>query len=105
VDNTRKTFEAQLKPMLETISYTGNDVENYDELTVRTFKTVESAKTALSEQIHFMEQGLKKIEEDPGILNIPVGKKLILSVLKRGLRDTKKELLGDVDKIFERYSK
>ncbi|MHA1791789.1 MAG: hypothetical protein ACTSVI_04030 [Promethearchaeota archaeon] len=103
VENVKKTFRAQLEPLIKTLIYEGKEVRNYDELVVKTFKTREEARKVLSKQIQLMEDGFKKIESDPNILNIAVGKNLILRVIKKGIADTKEELLGGVDDIFDTY--
>jgi len=101
-NNTRETFKNQVIPLVEMLKCIDN-AENYEELSVKTFKTPENARKALSMQLNSMEQGLKKIEEDISILNIPIGKELILRILKKGFNDTKQELIGDIDLIFNKY--
>nr|MDO8116722.1 hypothetical protein [Candidatus Sigynarchaeota archaeon] len=78
------------------------DVKNYDDLARDAFQSVEKAKEVLYEQINFMEIGIQKIASDTSILNIPAGKDLILRVLQRGIKDTKEELLKNVDDAFSR---
>jgi hypothetical protein len=68
---------------------------------IATYKTIENARTALNEQIIHMEKGIEKIQSDPNVMEIPVGKELITRVLVRGMKDTKAELLAGVDIVFK----
>jgi hypothetical protein len=61
------------------------------------YQDPELAMQILSDQLKYMELGIEKIAADPSILNIVVGRDLILRVLKRGMKDTKDELLADLD--------
>ncbi|MHA1680595.1 MAG: hypothetical protein ACTSUE_06270 [Promethearchaeota archaeon] len=103
VEITKAQFHAQLEPMVTTLLYDGDGVNNYDELMVRTFVTAEEAKRVLGLQILQMELGLEILESDPSVLDVPVGRNLIMRVIRRGLYDQKEELLGDVDEIFRQY--
>ncbi|MHA1338544.1 MAG: hypothetical protein ACTSRZ_02965 [Promethearchaeota archaeon] len=102
-ENTRETFKYQVKPLIDMLKCM-DEARNYEELSVKTFKTADNARKALSMQLDSMERGLKKIEEDISILNIPAGRDLILKILKKGFKDTKQELIGDIDIIFGKYS-
>ena len=79
-------------------------ITTYDDLMIACYQDPEVAGQILSDQIKFMEMGLEKIEADPSILNIVIGRDLILHVLKRGMKDTKEELLTNVDVIFKARS-
>nr|MDO8087491.1 hypothetical protein [Candidatus Sigynarchaeum springense] len=101
VDNVRNTFMAQVKHMIEALKCEAPDVKTYDELMIATYKTRENARAALQEQIQNMEMGIEKIQSDPSIMDIAIGKDLITRVLVRGMKDTKAELLETVDEVFK----
>lgn len=101
VENVKNTFRAQVKHMVQALSCEAPDVKTYDELMIATYKTKDNARVALEEQIMHMEQGIEKIQSDPNVMDIPVGKDLITRVLVRGMKDTKAELLAGVDEVFK----
>jgi hypothetical protein len=103
VDNTKKVFRAQIEPLIRMLKCQ-EEVSTYDELVVKTFKTPEVAREVLTRQLTHMENGLNKVKSDPMIINVPAGRELILNVLDRGFQDTKHELIGDIDIIFDTYS-
>ncbi|MHA1820831.1 MAG: hypothetical protein ACTSU2_00790 [Promethearchaeota archaeon] len=102
VENTRRIFKAQIIPLIKMLKCE-EPASNYDELSVKTFKTPEIARKTLSEQLDLMYDGIKKIESDMSILNLPVGRDILINVLKKGFQDTRKELIGDIDVIFNKY--
>jgi hypothetical protein len=101
VENVKNTFRAQVKHMVEALKCETPNVKTYDELMIATYKTKDSARVALEEQILHMERGIEKIQSDPNVMDISVGKDLITRVLVRGLKDTKAELLAGVDEVFK----
>lgn len=44
-------------------------------------------------QLDFTDQGIKIVENDIGILKIPMGKKIIVKALRKGFEQTKEEFL------------
>ena len=44
-------------------------------------------------QLEFTDKGIKIIEEDPLILKVPVGRKIIMKTLRRGFERTKAEFI------------
>jgi hypothetical protein len=101
VENVKNTFRAQLRHMVEALKCEAPDVKTYDELMIATYKTKETARAALQEQIQNMEMGIEKIQSDPDVMDIAVAKDLITRVLVRGMKDTKAELLAGVDDVFK----
>ena len=76
------------------------DVNNYRELSRATFKTQEKAYQALKRQLDYNEQGISIVESDDSILKVPMGKNIILTVLRKGFELTKEKLLEELDEIF-----
>lgn len=65
-----------------------------------TYKTKEKAYFALKRQLDFKEEGISIVEQDDSILNIPIGKNIMLMVLRQAFELTKAKLLEELDKIF-----
>ncbi len=66
-------------------------VDNYGDLCRAAFPSKEIAEKILSKQLDFTDRGIKIVEEDPSILKIPMGRKIIVKALRQGFNLTKKE--------------
>ena len=53
-------------------------------------------------QLDYTDEAISIIEEDPTILSIPVGKKIIIKSLRRGFEETKKEFIEALDDTYDR---
>jgi hypothetical protein len=96
---TKKCFIAQVEESIIFLNVKEN-VSNYKELSQSAFKTKENAYKALKRQLDFNDQGIEIVEKDDSILKIPMGKNIILKVLRKGFELTKKQLIDDLDSIF-----
>ena len=96
---TRKSFISQVEECVLFLNIK-DDVKNYDELSRAAFKTKEKAYEALKRQLDYNDDGIIIVEEDDSILNIPTGKNIIVSVLRKGFEMTKKSLIEELDVIF-----
>jgi hypothetical protein len=96
---TKKCFITQVEESVLFLKV-DEDIKNYSELSRATFKTKEKAYQALKRQIDYNEQGISIVESDDSILNVPVGKKIILTVLRKGFELTKKQLIEELDDIY-----
>jgi hypothetical protein len=76
------------------------EVTNYDELSRAAFKTKEKAYEALKRQLDYNDDGIAIVEQDDTILNVPTGKNIIVSVLRKGFELTKEKLIEELDFIF-----
>jgi hypothetical protein len=96
---TKKCFITQVE---ETILFFNvkNDVKDYNELSRLAFKTKEKAYEALKRQLDYNEEGISIVEKDDSILKVPLGKNIILKVLRMGFELTKEKLLEELDTIF-----
>ena len=96
---TRKCFITQLE---ETILFFNvkDDVKDYSELSRATFKSKERAYQALKRQLDYNEEGIAIVEQDDSILKVPLGKNIILKVLRMGFEMTKEKLIEELDEIF-----
>ena len=96
---TRKSFISQVEECALFLNIK-EDVKNYDELSRAAFKTKEKAYEALKRQLDFNEDGIAIVEQDDTILNVPAGKNIIVSVLRKGFELTKQKLIEELDIIF-----
>lgn len=96
---TKKCFITQLE---ETILFFNvkDDIKDYNELSRATFKTKEKAYQALKRQLDYNDEGISIVEQDDSILKIPLGKNIILKVLRMGFEMTKENLIRELDTIF-----
>lgn len=100
VDNTKNTFKAQIHNLIPVLQCEKENIETYDDLVIETYKNSDNAKRIFLEQVDYMEKGIQKIKSDPNILSVPAGKNIIIRVLVRGMKDTKRELLEDIERVF-----
>lgn len=98
-DITKKSFRAQVEESVLFLNIK-EDVKDYDELSRATFKTKEKAYEALKRQLDYNEDCIAIVERDDSILNIPTGKNIIISILRKGFEMTKEKLIEELDHIF-----
>jgi len=91
-NNSKNTFINYLKEV-KTFLEVKEDVKDYGDLCRAAFKTKEVATNNLMKQLEFTENGIKIIEDDPSILSLPTGKKIIVKALRKGFEATKKEFI------------
>ncbi|MHA1805171.1 MAG: hypothetical protein ACTSU4_11705 [Promethearchaeota archaeon] len=98
---TKKTFISQVKEVIPLLKVDQKEgVESYDDLCRIALKTKENAHEKLSQQFEFTEEAIQIVERDMSILKIPTGKKIICKSLRKGFEHTKKELMKEVERIF-----
>ncbi|MBD3194473.1 MAG: hypothetical protein GF317_05410 [Candidatus Lokiarchaeota archaeon] len=96
---TKKSFESQVRDTMKFLKIQ-EEVENYGDLTRAAFKTKKEAYDALSEQLDYNDQGIKIVEKDSSILNVPAGKSIIIKILRKGFNETKRELINNLDSTY-----
>ena len=99
-ENTKETFINYLKE-IRTFLGVEEDVNDYSELARFAFKSKELATKNLMKQLEFTDKSIRIIEEDPTILSLPAGKKIIIKALRKGFEETKKEFLEAIDENYE----
>ena len=99
-ENAKETFINYLEDV-KTFLGVEEEVSEYGELAKVAFKTKEIATSNLIKQLEFTEKGIKIIEEDPSILSLPAGKKIIVKALRKGFEETKKEFLEAIDDTYD----
>lgn len=99
IEVTKKCFVTQVEESILFLSIK-EDVKDYNELSRATFKSKEKAYQALIRQLDYNEEGIAIVEQDDSILKIPLGKNIIIKVLRAGFELTKKGLIEELDEIF-----
>ena len=99
-ENTKETFINYLKEIRAFLGVE-EDVNDYADLAIFAFKSKELATKNLMKQLEFTDKSIRIIEEDPTILSLPAGKKIIIKALRKGFEETKKEFLEAIDENYE----
>ena len=98
-DVTMKSFISQVEECILFLKVK-EDIKDYQDLSRITFGEKEIAYQALKRQLDLNDEGIKIVESDDTILKIPVGKNVIIKVLRTGFEHTKKDLIDNLDNIF-----
>lgn len=77
-----------------------DEIDEYGDLCTHAFETKDKAKKILLNQLEFTNKAIKIVEEDPSILNIPLGKKVILKALRKGFEESKREFMVAIDETY-----
>ncbi|MFW9900875.1 MAG: hypothetical protein ACFFDY_06270 [Candidatus Thorarchaeota archaeon] len=96
---TKQTFINYLKELVKLLDIKV-EVGNYGDLCREAFPSKEVAKQNLMKQLDFTDQSIKIVEEDPNILKLPVGKKIILKALRKGFEQTKEEFTKAINDTY-----
>ncbi|MFX1428092.1 MAG: hypothetical protein ACFFBE_16685 [Promethearchaeota archaeon] len=97
---TKKCFITQVEESILFLNV-DEDISDYNQLSRATYGTKDKAYKALKRQLDYNEQGISIVEQDSSILSVPTGKKIILTVLRKGFELTKEKLLEELDEIFQ----
>jgi arsenate reductase-like glutaredoxin family protein len=89
---TKETFINYVKEVIKLLNVK-EDIESYGDLCRVAFKSREDAEKNLMKQLYFTDAAIKLIEENPSMINIPIGKKIIINALRHGFEATKIELI------------
>ena len=96
---TKKIFISQLEELILFLQVE-EEVKDYNELSIATFKTKEKALQALMRQLNYNDEGIAIVEQDDTIIDVPAGRNVIVKVLRKGFELTKKKLIEELDLIF-----
>ena len=96
---TKKCFITQLEESVLFLKVK-EEINDYAGLSRAAFKTKERAHQALMRQLDYNEEGLAIVESDQSILKVPVAKNVIITILRKGFELTKKQLIEELDEIF-----
>jgi len=99
-ENSRETFINYLREIKTFLGYEENATD-YADLARGAFKSKDIATKNLKKQLEFTERGISIIEEDPSILSLPAGKKIIVKSLRKGFEESKKDFLKAIDETYD----
>ena len=99
-ENSRETFINYLREV-KTFLGVEEHVNDYKDLARGAFKSKEIATKNLKKQLEFTERGISIIEDDPSILSLPAGKKIIVKSLRKGFEESKKDFLKAIDETYD----
>lgn len=99
-ENARETFINYLKEV-KTFLSVEEDINDYPDLTRSAFKSKEIAIKNLKKQLEFTERGISLIEDDPSLLSLIAGKKIIIKALRSGFEETKKDFFKSIDETYD----
>jgi hypothetical protein len=99
IEVAEETFTNYLKEVVKLLEVK-DDVKDYGDLCRVAFKSKEDAEENLKKQLNFTERGIKIVEEDPSILKIPVGRRIIVKTLRKGFLQTKKEFFKSLNETY-----
>jgi hypothetical protein len=99
IEVAEETFRNYLKEVVKLLEVK-DDVEDYGDLCRVAFKSKEDAEENLMKQLNFTDKGIKIVEEDPSILKIPVGRRIIIKTLRKGFLKTKNEFLKSLNETY-----
>jgi len=99
-ENTKETFINYLKEIRAFLAVE-EDVNDYVDLARAAFKSKEKAIKNLTKQLEFTDRSIRIIEEDPTILSLPTGKKIIIRALRKGFEETKKEFFEGINDTYD----
>jgi len=97
---TRNTFINYVKKVVAFLQVE-EEVNDYGDLCRSAFKDKEFAKETLMKQMEYTDKSISLIEKDLSILSVPVGKKIIIKVLRKGFEETKKEFIKSINETYE----
>jgi hypothetical protein len=96
----KETFKNYLKELVKLLEVK-DDVDNYGDLCRIAFPLKDIAEQNLMKQLEFTDKGIQIVEEDSGILKIPMGRKIIVKALRRGFELTKKEFIAALNDTYD----
>ncbi len=99
-ENSRETFINYLREV-KTFLGVEEHVNDYKDLARSAFKSKEIATKNLKKQLEFTERGISIIEDDPSILSLPAGKKIIVKSLRKGFEESKKDFLKGINETYD----
>ena len=97
----KKTFMNYLKEVVRLLEV-DDDVDNYGDLCRVAFPSKEIAEQNLMEQLEYTDKGIQIVEEEIGILKIPMGRKIIVKALRRGFELTKEDFIKALNDTYNK---
>lgn len=97
----KKTFINYLKEVVRLLEV-DDEVDNYGDLCRVAFPSKEIAEQNLIKQLEYTNKGIQIVEEDLGILKLPMGRKIIVKALRRGFELTKEDFIKGLNDTYDK---
>jgi len=95
----KKTYLSYLNQVILLLNVK-DDVKDYNDLCLHAFTSKEKTKRILSKQLEFTDESIRIVEEDLTILNVTIGRKIIIKSLRKGFELKKKEFFEGIDTVY-----
>jgi len=95
----KKTYLNYLKQVILLLQVK-DDVQDYADLCVHAFSSKEETTKILTKQLEYTDESIKIVEEDLTILNITIGRKIIIKALRKGFELKKKEFINGINDTY-----
>ena len=97
----KKTFINYFKEVVRLLEVE-DEVDNYGDLCRVAFPSKEIAEQNLMKQLDYTDKGIRIVEEDLGILKVPIGRKIIVKALRRGFESTKEDFIKGLNDTYDK---
>jgi len=95
----KKTYLSYLKQVILLLNVKDN-VQDYADLCLHAFNSKEETVKILSTQLEYTDESIRIVEEDLTILNVTIGRKIIIKALRKGFELKKKEFFYGIDTVY-----
>ena len=99
IEIAKKTYLSYLKQVIMLLNVK-DDVQDYADLCLHAFTTKEETTEILSKQLEYTDESIRIVEEDLTILNVTIGRKIIIKALRKGFELKKKEFFDGIDTVY-----
>jgi hypothetical protein len=95
----KKTYLSYLNQVILLLNV-NEDVKDYADLCLHAFTSKEETTKILSKQIEYTDESIRIVEEDLTILNVTIGRKIIIKALRKGFELKKKEFFEGINTVY-----
>ena len=95
----KKTYLSYLKQVILLLDVK-NNVQDYADLCLHAFTSKEETTKILTKQLEYTDESIRIVEEDLTILNITIGRKIIIKALRNGFELKKKEFIDGINNTY-----
>lgn len=96
----KKSYLSYLKQVILLLKVK-DDVQDYADLCLHAFISKEETTKILTKHLEYTDESIRIVEEDLTILNITMGRKIIIKALRNGFELKKKEFFDGINKEFD----
>lgn len=99
IEIAKKTYLSYLKQVILLLDVK-NNVQDYADLCLHAFTSKEETTKILTKQLEYTDESIRIVEEDLTILNITIGRKIIIKALRNGFELKKKEFIDGINNTY-----